>query len=360
MPKILIFLFLLIGLYPTAFAQYRFKLPENTGYKSGYSLVNNNQYIRIVNKSNQNSSFIEFYDLNSGKFLKQITINPIKFAESFYLEADNSIWLFDEESGILINMVNGKKKKEIDVIEKIPLPKSGYFPYSGDLKWSPIHYYKNSFYVINNFDRAAQVPIIKTLDKEFIQSVNISTGQVKNNISLPPMFFERDYGALNKFSSCRKDNLIVIAPNFSNEIFIYNLENGNVVYPLTNDNYPHFAAAKPLLTKDKFDISRLSEEEWVTNTMEHYYENSEYINILYDPYKKQYYRTLLIRDPKMRKVVAQKIIVLNNRFNFVKELKLSLDYQPEGMFVSKKGLNILNYKKYKEDRAFLNFDSFNL
>jgi len=358
--KIKISLIYLVSTIQLGFSQYKFNLPQNTDYNSGYAVVNNNQYVRIFNNLNKRESFIEFYDLETGKLNNQLTFKALGLVESFYLESNKTIWLFDENKGALIKTVNGVKRKEIDVFGNIPVPKSGYYPYAADMKWSPLHFYNNSFYFINSFDRTSKIPIRRFLDKEFIQSVDISTNRVKSNASIPWLFFDRDYGIMNKFSSLRKDNILIIAPNFSNEIMLYNLENGNLVSPILDENNTNYYAAKPLLTKKDFDISNISEQEWFNKMQQHYSANNEYINIIYDPFKKQYYRTLVVKDYKLKKEIILKIIVLNDKFNFVKEHNLGLDYKPDGMFVTKKGLNVLNYRKYKENSDYLYFDTFNL
>lgn len=359
--KINLFLILLISINQFCIAQYKIYLPKNTGYSSGYvKTINNNQYVRIFNKKAKKQAFIEFYDLNTGKLIKQLTFENVDLVESFYLESNKIIWIFDEGKGTLIKTVDGVKKQELDVFGNISIPKSGYYPYAGDMKWSPIHFYKNRFYLINSFDRTAKNTIKRVTDKEFIQSVDILNKKVVNNTSLPWLFFDRDYGMMNKFSSLRKENLIIIAPNFSNEIFIFNPENGNLIMPILKDNYKYYSVAKPLLTKDNFDISGVSEQDWYNKMQQHIKNNNEYINIIYDPHKKQYYRTLLIKDPKLKNETPLEIIVLNEDFDFVKAKKINSDYNPAGMFVTEKGLNILNYKKYKENSDYLIFDTFKL
>jgi len=359
--KINLFLILLLSINQFCIAQYKIYLPKNTGYNSGYAtVINHNQYVRIFKKQSKKQVFIEFYDLTTGKLVNQLTINNLNLVESFYLESNNTIWLFDEGKGTLIKTVDGVKKQEIDVLGNISIPKSGYYPYAGDMKWSPIHFYKNNFYLINSFDRTAKNTIKRVTDKEFIQSVNILTKKVDNKAPLPWLFFERDYGMMNKFSSLRKENLIIIAPNFSNEIFLFNLENGNLISPILDNKNKYYSIAEPLLTKDKFDISGISEQDWSIKMEQHFKNNNEYINIIYDPYKKQYYRTLLIKDPKLKKETPLEIIVLDEDFAFVKAKKLNSDYNPAGMFVTEKGINILNYTKYKENSDILIFDTFKL
>lgn len=359
--KINLFLILLISTNQFCIAQYKIDLPKNTGYSSGYAeVINNNQYVRIFNKKDKNQAFIEFYDLTTGKLTNQLTFDNVDLVESFYLESNKIIWMFDEGKGTLIKTVDGVKQQEIDVFGNISIPKSGYYPYAGDMKWSPIYFYKNRFYLINSFDRTAKNAIKRVTNKEFIQSVDIRNKKVDNNASLPWLFFDRDYGMMNKFSSLRKKNLIIIAPNFSNEIFLFNLENGNLISPILSNNNQYYSVAKPLLTKDKFDISGITEQDWYNKMQQHSNNNNEYINIIYDPYKKQYYRTLLIKDPKLKKETPLEIVVLNENFAFVKAKKLNSDYNPAGMFVTEKGLNILNYKKYKENSDQMIFDTFKL
>lgn len=354
-------LILFISIKQFAFAQYKIVLPKNTGYNAGYATaIDNNQYVRIFNKQDKRQAFLEYYDLKTGKLTKQLTFNNVDLVETFYVESNKVVWLFEEGKGKLIKTIDGVKKQELDVFGNIPMPTSGYYPYAGDFKWNPIYFYKNRFYLVNGFDRSSKNPIKRVTNKEFIQSVDISTKKVENNSSLPWLFFDRDYGMMNKFSSLRKKNTIIIAPTFSNEIFLFNLENGNLIAPILKEKDSYYTVAQPILTKENFDISNISEQEWYTKMQQHYNNNNEYINILYDPYKKQYYRTLRIKDPKLKKEIGLKIIVLNENFNFVKVQNLDLKYSPEGMFVTEKGLNILNYKKYVEDSSHLVFDSFKL
>lgn len=355
------FLFFIFFLFPsTLFAQYKFSLPEESGFQSGQTYVLSDQLLRLFSNSRKNETYLEYYNLNSGRLHKRIMIKGTHGSQTFHIGSDQTIWLFNENKAEILQVKNGKITKKYAVFDQKNIPKSGYFDYFIEMRNNPAYLFNNKIYLIKSFTRTAKIPIVKNQENEFICSIDLKTHAIKNNTPLPELFFERDYGMLNRFSSCRKGNVLIIAPNFSNEIILFNLENGNVVYPMIKKSDPYFNPAKPMFTKDQFDLSEMSEEMLDRKMDAHYDSNSEYLNILYDPYKRCYYRTLRVRDPKTSKNKNMKIIVLNEKFQYVKSKDLSADYAYYGMFVSKKGLNVFNHNEYKKNNKYLVFDTIEL
>ncbi len=89
-----------------------------------------------------------------------------------------------------------------------------------------------------------------------------------------------------------------------------------------------------------------------------------YGKIFYDSYKELYYRVVEKPKPEIVVDVPQRtkpfgIIVLNKNFEKIMEVDFEYGkYVLSNMFVSSKGLNVLNYEKILTDESHIVFDVF--
>ena len=102
---------------------------------------------------------------------------------------------------------------------------------------------------------------------------------------------------------------------------------------------------------------------------DHYRLNYMYEGILYDPYRKCYYRFLSlpktpeqIKSPELKKGRAKDmaIITLDENFNKISETILPPDYSHLIYFISEEGLYIYNIQKVTEDENNISFGLFKL
>lgn len=91
-----------------------------------------------------------------------------------------------------------------------------------------------------------------------------------------------------------------------------------------------------------------------------------YGNVIYDKYRNQYYRIVEypVNEDELNPYLQPRtkplgIIVLDSSRNFKQEYYLGYgNYVKTNIFVSKDGLNILNYEKILEDEYFITYDTF--
>lgn len=346
----------LMLLVSTVDSQYIFTLPPKSGFQSGMCYIEDGTYYRLFANRVKKETYIEAYNLQTGKLRDSHTITGLSDAQAFYKVSDNEFWLFDVSKAAFVFAKDGK------IVKRIPSfgnnePESGYYHYFIDMAHNPIHYYRSKIYAVNALYRVAGVEIKHTKSNEFIYETD-EKSLIHTKVPIPATLFSKDFGMLNRFTSLRRDNVIVIAPIYSNEIMLYNMDNGNVVFPVIDKNNSYYSVTKPLFEGDKFDTDQLT-QKLLDNRMNEHYESADmYVSIHYDPYRKVYYRALRRRKPENKNETNLTIVVLDERFRFLKSQELDKKYLHYGMFVSEKGLNIFNHQEYMKNNNSLTFDTF--
>ncbi|MEJ5055082.1 DUF4221 family protein [Sphingobacterium sp. MYb382] len=337
------------------FGQYQFSLPEETSYAGKASTVIGDSYVRLVKDLKKNSSYIEYYNLKSGKLTKRVTLPNSIGASSFTVDNEGGFWVFDEDSLRFLHIVKDEVKYTVrqDVLTATPV--DGYGNYFAFLDFSPLVYYKGRIYVVNAIARNYEVKLGDLTKRGFINVFTPKYGSLKYAAKIPSSLLTNNYGYHGRFSTALNGNKIIIAPQYSNEIMIYDLDKETLtaVQGATKNKYSQIVEPIDLKQLDK-KPEELSRQQAHALSLKHYSENNNYIAILYDQQRKRYYRLLQEKVPSQ--AYALTVVVLDDKFNYVTHKDLGSKYKFDGAFVAKEGLQLLNYQEYVKDNRKLTFD----
>jgi hypothetical protein len=338
---------------------YVFELKPDRGFQSSFAYIDeeNNEYLRSFYINQTGKSFIEIYDLKSGKQKEDIFLENTNEIGTFFRNADKSFWVFNYHGRKLQrHAADGKILFHSRDIGKLKDFGGPYTSYYGESDFNPLNYFEGKIYHMSSMlTRSGVENDLKELDDAgLIIEYDVDQDKYSWRGRFPEILKKFDYSYLNRFSTTRNNNYLIVAPYFSNELTIFNLETGQ-----------QSVARNTVMQKDKYYIPKhfsvlksnpVSNKENNSGTV-HYKSNSHYIGILYDSYKKLYYRVLL--TPKQgSKPSSLALYVLDEKFNLISVYNLPIGYHYKGMFVSKEGLNILNLSEYNKNSDYLVFDTF--
>lgn len=198
------------------------------------------------------------------------------------------------------------------------------------------------------------------ISRPMVASVEIGSNQVQwENIFYPAMLLDIPiHGMSNRIYSTRKDDKLIISFLFSHEIQIFDTQTKAKEYT-------------ELKSKYEIDLVSKNAERTPQGASELVETNYIYSQILYDPYRKLFYRTVLHPAPSydgipQRRTKAEdprafSIIIADENFNKLGEVDFpGSKYFYQCWFVGPKGLHIstnnLNNPDMSED--WLSFDIF--
>lgn len=231
---------------------------------------------------------------------------------------------------------------------------------------SGIIFHDKSLYLTNPISYvpgmyAAPEEYKKIENSNFAVEYNINTREfVSNNLLFPMVYTKSVYSDYFNFMSQEKaGNNIIYSFGLSDSIFVFNTKTQEISSYL----------ASSYLADDLPKVSLANSVEEIGPEHEQYQLSSflnsfSYGKVLYDSYRGLYYR--VAEKPKPETVVEVPqitkpfgIIVLDKNFQKIKEVDLGYGkYVATNMFVSSKGLNILNYEKILSDEGHIVFDIF--
>lgn len=330
---------------------YVFETKKGTGYQSNSSVFDEktNEYIRGINIPGYN--YIEIYNAKNGQLKHRFEYENISTLSSFHRIQGDEFLIYDDfkreffkTKGNIAQSFFKEGNSIIGEFETINL----------EMRNNPIFIYNNQIGIVKSFLRLYRPYKKDNLHREkgLLHYVDLKNKKSSMHVPLPGLLDTLDFGNLNRFSSTINQDQLIIAPAYSNDFIIVNLKNNNSISPIV-DKSEYYQVVKPYAN---MKITVPDYEEFYSNMEKHYYENSYYIGILYDPFRKLYYRFLIERSSPTE--TRNRILVFDSKFKLLNSHALSSDYKLDGMFVNSKGLNLLNHKKYKSDRSKLVFDAF--
>lgn len=348
------FIFLIVSFFNLEFSivknSYEFHISDDLGYQSNTVIydVENNEFLRSVKTNSTNA--IEVFNFKTGQLKKRFDFNNIHTLSSFYKINDNEFYVYDAFLNSYFKTFNNNAK----LIYKEELKPLGAFEsYIGEMKFNPLIFIDNKLGMVKSFLRLYSPLKVDDLHKErgMIHFLDLKSNTLNMSVPLPKVLDSIDFGELQRFSVARNKDLLIIAPYYSNEFLIVDLKSDNFIYPIVDKSIDY------LVTKPYANMNHVyaDNERFFAGMSKHYIENNFYIGILYDSYKNKYYR-ILINQVGKRKGFS--VLVFNSKFQFEKKVDISSDYTYQGMFVSEKGLNILNHAKYRQDNSKLTYDSY--
>ena len=183
--------------------------------------------------------------------------------------------------------------------------------------------------------------------------LDVESGEYKYIWDIPEAYYNYNWGGLGMRSQYNdvvlEKNLIVVSYPISDDLYVYNIKTKTL--QLKSAKSTLFSKVTPF-KKDKKWFGALAKMDY----LKYFYENYSYEAILYDKYRKLYYRFVRIANNKVdfgdTKTLMNfySIIILNDNFKKVGEYKFEkVNFQSSHFFVSEKGLYIRK-AEFKEDK----------
>lgn len=322
-------------------------------------VVSNEQYITFENTShlaflNFVSHTLYFYDLHSRAIAKKIYLDSLGFspeddAQGFCMLSEDSLLIYSYKKSrwTLIHEQKGKLAQG-----DIGLDKHSFFtiypfvatyaPMLYDRKNKKVHFIGPSTALGDYRDKQRNVLI----------SLDLQTGQTTNHVTYPEIYWNANWGGLAGFerlSYCNNltEGLLVFSFMADNEVTVYN--------PQTQQTHKASAPSKFFSPLKSFDFHPML-VDFHKQEIEQYYDSSfAYLNIVYDPFRKMYYR--FTDFPSASGQRQNSIILLTDQFKRMGEVVLPVGkYNINNYFVSKAGF-FLKRKDTRNDE-FLVYDCF--
>lgn len=332
-------------------------LNDKTGYRCNFSYFDakTNRYARSASTRSY-GSFLEFYDLTSGEMVEVQHFPKIGELTQFVQIGDNTFWGFDAASRWLYLLEHGEVKDRVHEVKSEDYVGS-YTSYYVDQAFNPMAYHGGKLYVVPGLMsvRSNEEDFAKMSGSPFIRLYDIQ-GKILSWVGeFPKASVKDDYGYLNRFSSVQMGKRLLIAPFYSNELFVFDLKNGSMTYPIVPKDNAYYAISSP------FAPLTATPKSLKPEAGAHFDQNSYYLGILHDPHRRLYYRVKVNPNDANNGEVDREIVVLDETYRVKGVFAIpSETYKTDGMFVTKEGLYILNYGKYKKDNTKLVFDCFTL
>lgn len=342
----------------------RFRLDDETAPAPQYIQLfkdsTGKNYLSFLNKYNK---AIYFYDYNSSAFIKKITYNnkekdSILFPMGYHIKNMDSIYVYNFiPAEVKITNSKGNIFKTISLQGKENSKKwFAKYPQYIPTTVTPFIETKKELLFTGQYMSTIPEDIIDRF--KFTARINFETNNVSFSSTYPKELYGSNYNWEGEifttvFSTLHPDgDKLIYSFPISHNLRIANLADGTYreVYAGSND-----VASINSLDKEAKSLSR-------KKTISQIIEQNEYASILYDKYRKVYYRFLLkgISDVSPEASFKDKpiaVIVLDKNFNYLGETTLGLwkDWNWRNSFVTQEGLNIEYLDKDDIDETTMNF-----
>jgi hypothetical protein len=328
-------------------AIYSFNLNK---YQGGYSKFieydeNNEEFIRSVDKPYKT---LEIFSTKTHQLKYTV---PLKAGAvgSFKKMKNNTFWVHDLTANqYLLVDKNGKINKKIKEPEYSNNLAYIYTSYSN---FTPIVTYNNALYVTGRlmFNDYLDININELRKTGIVKKLGIDG---KNTFIGKPasLSLKNFYGNMLNYSITNKKNMLIVSPQFSDEIQVINLDDNSIKFVKLKTKYE--ALIKPL--------SLLKNAGKFTNQQRNEYFKNSYTNVglIYDKYRDIYYRFVRLPSNTMGAMMCN-ILIFDKNFNLMFENKIDQKkYNASQFFITEKGLAIFNVENYKKDNTKLVFDLF--
>lgn len=330
-------------------AVYSFNLNQKQGAYAKFIEYDekNEEFIRTVDKPYK---VIEIFSTKTHQLKYTV---PIKGGSlgSFKKMKDNTFWVHDLAANqyLFVN-ISGQ------IIKKIKEPEYSNnlaYIYTSYNNFTPIISYNNALYVtgrlmFNDYHNINTSELKKTgiIKKLALNGKNTFIGKPAT-LSLTNF-----YGNMLNYSITSNKSLLIISPQFSDEIQVINLDDNSTKFIKLKTKYE--ALIKPL--------SQLKNAGRFTNQERNEYFKNSYTNVglVYDKYRDIYYRFVRYPSSAIGAMMCN-ILIFDKNFNLIFENRIDQKkYNAAQFFITEKGLAIFNYENYKKDNTKLVFDLFTI
>lgn len=342
------------------------------------STIENMEYLQYFQRNDSNifaftnryDNSIVFYDYDTRKYIDRICYHKeggdgIGSIFSFYYINEDSVYLYHFNFRTLYH-TNSKgrvlKKHQINVFPN-PSPDSLFLaPILFPRTLSPLRLVNDEM-LIPGF-LMAEVKGENEENRPVMTYYDLKTGGIRHSDSYPAIYHKGYWGGdfiwRNPYYTLSPKNEIVLSFSADHNIRVH--EFSNTKYKECYAGNGDDTEFEPIESYIPID-ARISEEQ----CHRHYVENLNYGPILYDNYRKIYYRIVLLPDydidikkKPIRKPVG--IIVLNEEFEIIGKCSLpKADYWINQCFVGVEGLHIQIQSDNEDELKFKTFmiDKFN-
>lgn len=341
-----------------------FILDDKTVENMEYSQCFQRNDSTIFAFTNRYDNSIVFYDYKSRKYLERISFykeggNGIGEVFSFYYHNKDSIYHYHYNLRTVFRTNSAGQVMEKHVVHVIPNPSPDslflaptLFPRTN----SPMRLIDNQLLIPGLL--MAEVEGENGKNRPVMTFLNLKTGKIMHSDSYPAMYHNKNWGGdftwRTPYYTLSSNNELVLSFSADHHIRVHGLY---------EDEYSEYYAG----TGDTHEISPL--ESKVVNfkpiipeeLCRHYISNLSYGAILYDKYRRVYYRIAMLPDlsininkKPLRKPIE--IIVLNENFEILGKSPLKSErYWINQCFVGEEGLHIQVQSDNEDELRFKTF-----
>lgn len=325
---------------------YSFQLNKQQGFNSLFNLVDeeNNELLRSVESPH---SSIEVFDLNTGVFKHNIKTKGFGIT-SFKKNADGTFWIYDAwlTKFLLIDKY-GKILKELKDV-----PRENIDLVSVDGKFKPIIAYKNAIYTTGLFLFRADLDVSSPY---YLNSGPLRKTTFENKVSYMGKLSAKAktsfYGNMNSYNFTQNKNTVIVAPLFSEELQVINLDNGKSKFVSVDSKYANLITPMgPIATHAKF-----------TNAENNAYGDDKHalIGIVYDKYRDIYYRFVRMPGTQIGNI-SYAMYAMDKNFKVLSYFDFPKGYLAANFFITAKGLHVMDKSAYQKDNTKIIYDLFKL
>jgi len=295
-----------------------------------------NSYFSFFNEVNQS---IYYYNYNSKDLDKiwKVNYSDTKF-DAHYIVSHDSIFLYNSGSCMLY-LFN---------YEGVLLNQFHFNPFETDSIVLPYPYLRTYLPIISTDDNLyLSGYMLGETNAEFRKTTfkyDTNKNKVEYLIDFPEIYNKYNWGATYYYVISKSynpdENKIIISFPLCHDLYLYNLEEKTVSNYYSGSNY--IDNIKPYSANKTENID-------AKKRLDYYIENSSYVLVFYDKYKKLYYRIAALpldntneSKGSIWKERQYSLIVLDADFNHLGEIPLS-NIVAESGFVSREGIHLQTF-----------------
>jgi hypothetical protein len=347
-----------------------FPLDSVTGQKNNYSqLFNNSDGIRIFSFLNNSTKTIYFYNYETCKFIKTLSIlnsdsSLFKYTAAYFIVSEDSIYFHDNLNQKIFLLDNNQKVKESISLIGFMNPKTIEwtlkFPLYNPTASSAMLFSKQGLIYTGQYMWTIPDSLINNF--KFTSIIDFENKKLSHISTYPKDFYGGGKWDDPLYSAIYSDldfdnNQLVYSFPITHNVYTVDLYTGKHKTFYAGSNF-----AKSISTINKKQKGDLTYREKLKN---HIVKTDLYAGIKYDKYNKLYYRFIrkgIINakpaDDLLDKDLA--VIIFDKDFNYLGENVIgeSKKWNWENSFVTKEGLNIEFIEQSNNDETQLMFKIF--
>ncbi|MES2418274.1 MAG: DUF4221 family protein [Bacteroidota bacterium] len=313
---------------------------------------------------NHFTKHIYYYNLNTGKILRIINLqlaaskgltNPI----AIYARSSDSIFVQDNNNHLFLTDASGDVKKKYDISPfqdslRITLRTAeASFPmeiFTGNIPFL----IDGSLYLTGVMDESFKTVSID--QTKLLIRLDLNTARTSYTFNYPKSYSKTLWTIYFRMpSKTYNENKMIFVFSLPNDPFVYSLSINNSI---TEKKY---AGSKLFGNIKAFPPNKDNSNDY-TQKNEYFFSSPNYSTILYDKFRKVYYRFAYTPNKLKTPQKNLSIIILDNNLKRLGEyeLKETKKYNPMLSFVSKEGLNIAKKDQNEDILQFQTFKPFKL